>query len=341
MGLAAHNLGAAELALGPAQLDRLADETGVTWLSANACRRDGRTIGEPFVLVEAAGRRVLLIGAVGPQYATPEIDVTPPRQALLDALREAGGHDVLIVLAYLPEEQLRELAETLPEAHLIVGGPTGQPIPPRSLGPVLLASATNQGKFLARFDAPAGDAKFTGRIDELDGRYADDPEQTANLRRFYEDLRRRDVPASATSFAPRLPDGLPAGFSVAGSERCQPCHAEEHDVWKGSNHAGAWESLAATGAQVDPACQRCHTTGYGLPGGFVSLGRSARHRHVGCESCHGPSQGHTDDPKRQTAYFAQARGLCIRCHDRENSPEFQYDTYWTRIRHGRPPEVER
>ena len=25
---------------------------------------------------------------------------------------------------------------------------------------------------------------------------------------------------------------------------------------------------------------------------------------------------------------------CIACHDSENSPEFDYETYWTRIQHG-------
>jgi hypothetical protein len=31
-----------------------------------------------------------------------------------------------------------------------------------------------------------------------------------------------------------------------------------------------------------------------------------------------------------------ARDQCITCHDRENSPLFGYDEYWSRIRHGEP-----
>ena len=44
--------------------------------------------------------------------------------------------------------------------------------------------------------------------------------------------------------------------------------------WRKSKHAAAWKSLEAKGAHVDPDCQRCHTTGYGLPGGFASVRRS-------------------------------------------------------------------
>jgi hypothetical protein len=55
---------------------------------------------------------------------------------------------------------------------------------------------------------------------------------------------------------------------------------------------------------------------------------------VGCESCHGPSLGHNAEPLVHTAYFAQAKNQCTGCHDRENSPKFEYDKYWNQIVHG-------
>ena len=75
--------------------------------------------------------------------------------------------------------------------------------------------------------------------------------------------------------------------------------------------------------------------GYGLPGGFVSARRSPALVHVGCESCHGPSQAHARDEKVRTAYYARAKDTCAGCHDRENSPKFAYDDYWERIKHGK------
>jgi hypothetical protein len=64
----------------------------------------------------------------------------------------------------------------------------------------------------------------------------------------------------------------------------------------------------------------------------VSAARSAERTSVGCESCHGPSQGHVAEPKTPTTFAA--RDQCLRCHDRENSPEFAFDSYWKQIKHG-------
>jgi hypothetical protein len=44
------------------------------------------------------------------------------------------------------------------------------------------------------------------------------------------------------------------------------------------------------------------------------------------------------DPQVRTAYFEQARNHCVKCHDHDNSPEFDYATYWPRIQHGEENE---
>ncbi|MEL6110560.1 MAG: multiheme c-type cytochrome, partial [Planctomycetota bacterium] len=85
-------------------------------------------------------------------------------------------------------------------------------------------------------------------------------------------------------------------------------------------------------AQVDPACQRCHTTGYGRDGGFFSHRDSTGLVNVGCENCHGPSSRHVARPTVKTPY--EARAQCIQCHDHENSPSFEYDAFWKKITHG-------
>jgi hypothetical protein len=341
MGVAAHNVGRGEALLGPSDLRELRRRLDVPLISANAWDTEGRRIAEPLRIVEAAGRRVALVGVLAPQYATEQVAVTPPGHAVLEALQEVSGrYDALIVLAYLADDELRQLAGMLPEADLIVGGPTGQPLPPEPIGPTLLASATNQGKFLARFDAPdaASSGRWKGTIVEVGDQLDDDPRQIDNLEQFYQELARRDFTPDQTSFAETLVSG-PAGQKVAGNDRCRECHAEDSQLWDSSRHSHAWESLRRHGAHVDPACQRCHTTGYGLPGGFESLARSPESVNVGCESCHGPSREHADDAEIRTARFARARDYCVECHDRENSPEFAYDAYWAQIRHGSSPHV--
>jgi hypothetical protein len=98
--------------------------------------------------------------------------------------------------------------------------------------------------------------------------------------------------------------------------------------------------LAEKGAQVDPYCQQCHATGYGLPGGFASVSGTPERTGVGCEDCHGPCEAHRATDTVRTPYFQRAAGQCIRCHDHENSPEFDYETYWPKIEHGIPAPAE-
>ena len=93
-----------------------------------------------------------------------------------------------------------------------------------------------------------------------------------------------------------------------------------------------WETLVAGETHVDPFCQTCHTTGYGMPSGFRSRARSADRVAVGCESCHGPSQAHVERPEKRTPFAA--REHCTHCHDHENSPHFEFAAYWKKIAHG-------
>ena len=83
---------------------------------------------------------------------------------------------------------------------------------------------------------------------------------------------------------------------------------------------------------MDPYCQHCHTTGYGLPGGFQSIADGKLRQDVGCESCHGPAQSHVVQPRQKTMY--DARDRCVACHDHENSPQFDRQKYWDQIAHG-------
>ncbi len=214
MGVAAHNVGAAEARFGPATLRRLAAKLAVPLLSANVCDGSGRLVAAPLRIVAAAGRRVALVGVLGERYATADFQVLPPRQAVLEALGGATGKfDAAIVLAYLPEDELRQLAEALPEADVVVGGPTAQPLSPKLLGPTLLCSATNKGKFVARLDAPApGSAdRWTGSIVELNGQFSDDARQEANIGDFRAELARGDFTPQQTAFAEPVPADLPEG----------------------------------------------------------------------------------------------------------------------------------
>ncbi|UUO04354.1 hypothetical protein M4951_13220 [Blastopirellula sp. J2-11] len=339
MGLVMHNIGAVEATLGAAGLRQLeASLGGDVFLSANVRDDAGKRIGAAWKIVEPGGQRILVTGVLSQEFAAANLQVGVVKTEILAVLAETkskGPFTAIVVLAYAPEAELRQLVAQLPEVDAVIGGPTGQAIAPQQLGHTLLAAATNKGKFLIQLTlSDKSGEPISGSAIEMEETYPDQPKQQENLNRFYQLLAEQDFTPSQTSFAAGLPYSGNTAARIVGNQSCQTCHAEEYDAWMKSPHAHAWRTLEADGSHVDSYCQQCHVTGYGAEGGFVSRKASAAMVNVGCESCHGPSEAHAKDPQAPTRFFANAAAACTRCHDRENSPQFDYSTYWPQIEHG-------
>ena len=91
--------------------------------------------------------------------------------------------------------------------------------------------------------------------------------------------------------------------AYVGAKKCRSCHLKQFQTWEQTKMAKSFELLragVASGAKkkanLDPEkdythdekCLGCHTTGYGKPGGFVSLEKTPDLLGVQCEACHGP-----------------------------------------------------
>lgn len=334
MDVGVHNLGKGEIAMGRDLLRKLMNENVVTFLSANARdRASGEPLGVAHTVVQMGDRGVAFVGVISPKFATADVIIDEPRQAILKSLPPREVYQSLVVLAYMPEDELTALAASLPEADAVIGGPTGQAIAPRQVGPTLVASATNKGKFLVKL---TGQAKgWSGEVIEVSHTHAEDPKQIENLRQYLKTLEAADIPADQTGLMTPIANP-PDSYRIAGSAACITCHQKDHETWSNSKHAHAGDTLKAKGFHVDAYCLQCHTTGFGLPGGFSSPKRTPTLNTVGCESCHGPSTAHAKDPTVRTTF--NAFDQCIRCHDQENSPTFNRDTFWAKIKHGKKYE---
>jgi hypothetical protein len=117
-----------------------------------------------------------------------------------------------------------------------------------------------------------------------------------------------------------------------GSEECSRCHTKIHEQWKESAHALAMDTLKIEGHDRDPDCVSCHAVGVEASDGYLDAVTDRALANVGCESCHGPGAEHTRDPKVKTAL--SAKESCDKCHTRNNSPNFNFLTYWEKIQHG-------
>jgi len=145
-----------------------------------------------------------------------------------------------------------------------------------------------------------------------------------------------------------------------GSAACVKCHPTEGAAMKDEVHAksaallekpapNAWNTPAhkrGLTALGKPECLRCHTTGYGRPGGYPTSGPlplgeggvrapngplplgeggvrapggaqppspGITTEGIGCEACHGPGKAHADDPKKPRA-IAKLGGTCNECY---------------------------
>ncbi len=335
LNYAAHNVGASEAAIGTAEIHRLAGDKNIPWVSANLTDLDGKAIAATARVVERGGRRFGITGVLSVALTPKTLRAEEPVAAITRAIHETSGKvDHWIVLAYCPEPELKALARALPAAQVVVGGPTGQSLSPVFVNGLWFGAATNKGKFLVELSIPPGANRkdWEGRIVEMTADRPEDDGQKTILADYLKELERRDLPASESGLAPHLPSQVPASYRIAGSQACAKCHNEDCDVWKQSGHAHAWKTIEDKGFHVDASCQQCHTTGFGLPGGFESRTKSLSAVNVGCESCHGPATEHLQNPKVRPAFAA--RDQCVRCHDPENSPHFRYAEYWAKIRHG-------
>jgi hypothetical protein len=124
-----------------------------------------------------------------------------------------------------------------------------------------------------------------------------------------------------------------------GAKKCKACHMKQFKSWKKTTMAISFENLKPgmkaeekKKAGIDPdkdythdeGCLKCHTTGYGKPGGFTSIEDTPKLAGVQCEGCHGPGSEYSKVMKKnkkawkETGYTSEelkAVGLIIPSED--------------------------
>jgi hypothetical protein len=163
----------------------------------------------------------------------------------------------------------------------------------------------------------------------------------------------------------------PSGRKFVGSETCAACHTQAHEVFEKTPHAHATETLVSRSDPPrlhDPECLSCHVTGwepqkyFPFETGFLSMEATPALVGNGCENCHGPAAKHAaaengeieatdaeleamraalrlkiveNEGNKDGQVFEKARvaKMCMQCHDLDNSPEFDFQKYWPKVKH--------
>ncbi len=134
----------------------------------------------------------------------------------------------------------------------------------------------------------------------------------------------------------RLPGAEAGGY--VGADKCSACHPAQFKKWQNTHHAQAFATLSKKGRQsLQSSCLRCHTTGYGEPGGFLNPTDSAHLAGVQCEACHSAGSRHIKDVKLSgwdavgDCINCRLRKVCMLCHTPKHSPDFDFKAYLAEV----------
>jgi len=194
----------------------------------------------------------------------------------------------------------------------------------------------------------------------LDSRFPDSPAMQALMVTYQDQLRQlgwSELGIKGVSH-PRASDDDPLSGQFAGADSCKECHPTAFGIWSKTKHAHATETLTKLNPprQFDAECISCHSTGWNpqeyIPfvGGFDGLETTPLLSGNQCENCHGPAAAHVaaengrsrtkKEEQRQVVKLTVGQAfenVCTKCHDHDNSPEFNEQSfeahYWPKVQH--------
>jgi len=191
--------------------------------------------------------------------------------------------------------------------------------------------------------AAEGDSDgFSVRFVPLESTLPSEPKAQAVVNAYDADVGKMNL-EWARAHGQDCPAPAKGQAAFVGNAACAECHAESFPVWDASKHHQAWKTLEEVGKQYHLNCTGCHVTGWEKPGGVCRLDKVAGRENVGCESCHGPGSLHVEDPSSDNVIAKPGQAVCVTCHNRENSPHFDFATYLPKVLgpgHGVPPRVK-
>ena len=114
-----------------------------------------------------------------------------------------------------------------------------------------------------------------------------------------------------------------------GSLACKECHPEEYSNFmtyakKSTSFQSIEKQMKHLAPEEIKQCYPCHTTGYGRPGGFISLEKTPHLKNAGCEVCHGPGAEHSRTSGPEAIIKNMSKKDCEICHISERVKAFKY-----------------
>jgi 2',3'-cyclic-nucleotide 2'-phosphodiesterase (5'-nucleotidase family) len=243
--------------------------------------------------------------------------------------------DFIVVLAYMPQEMSQRLASENPDIDTLIGARQVSTMDePRHFNRATIVYAYNQTKYVGELRVYVrSDGSIENQLNRyvaMDEKIPDDASALETVNTAHTEFtNQQSTKATAASSKSGLFDLSNTRF--VGGETCAGCHAEAHTIWEKSGHAHAMATLEKKNEQFDNECVGCHVVGF-QKGGFQSLYTTPQLANVQCEACHGPGRDHALAPAKGYGAIQTPIG-CMQCHTKMNSPEFDFESYWQKIKH--------
>lgn len=339
-GLDAIGLGEQDLNYGLDFLREMIAQHGLPFVNANVRETStGQLILPEFKVVERNGVKYGITSVLDPQQQILTLtggegqftvaDPVATLRELLPRLRKEA--ECVVLLSHMGETGTEALLKEMQGIDMCVIGHSFRNLETeRVINDVAVFGSAYEGRFIGRGNLFIEEK--TGRvmaidvgITDFDDKAAEDADVLARVEKFKQDLVAfKDAKRAAY---PRIHGSEKEQF--LGDRSCFSCHEGAWQAYAASAHRRAYTSLRGDGQSNEPDCLVCHTTGYQYKNGYSDERPYNSLVNVQCEACHGYGTTHARDGK----WRLQARNSCVACHDKENSPNFDYATYWEKIKH--------
>ena len=340
-----------------------------TPLPLNIVEIDGYKVGITSVMSDTI-RREVIPDRPADESATADMQWTDPTEALKDVMTQfdSAGVNFRILLSQSTDDEIRKQAADFPGFDIIVAadGRDGDRAP-EMIGNVRLLRVGEKGKTAGLIGLCPDDKTEPVRYElvTLSEDYFENTDKMTELMKTYQERLKDSQVVTAEG-----PVGHPTGATFLGAAKCGECHSSAFKIWQGTAHAHAFESLDPSHKRpgferlngvsrtFDPECLSCHVTGWEpeqyvrFRSGFINEEFAADDSEKllqsllagnQCENCHGPGSRHVElieadnkeaAVKEVRVTLEQAKSqTCGKCHDADNSPDFDFDKYWEEVKH--------
>jgi 2',3'-cyclic-nucleotide 2'-phosphodiesterase (5'-nucleotidase family) len=338
-GYDAIGLGEMDLNYGLKFLQSVMELYQLPFTSANVrMNENGELILPEYLIVEKAGIRFGIISVLDLEQKIltmtsreQEFYVEDPIATLRTVIPKVRKEaDTIIVISHLGDQKTEALLKEVEGVDVCIVGHTYRSLKTeRAVGSTVLLAAVFEGREMGRadldIDATGVVKAFTVDVASMDDEIANDPVVLEKVDAFNKHLEEVRMAMRGVHQQTKGSDDE----EFLGEKVCVKCH---EDVWaavKETGHQTALATLREKGQGFNPDCLVCHVVGYTYKNGYDERPPYNMLGNVQCEACHGYGTLH----QRDGQWRMQARESCTGCHDKENSPKFDFATYWDKIKH--------